>query len=232
MDKLMQWIIDNWDKAVPILISSVSTLISAIAVVVALYFNAKTQRQNRNASEPQLAMRLDMLHGLVCLIVQNNGKSAAQNLDIRITSIANNGEHNLFNSASFTVKDLYPTETYLQQIAIYAANFETGELFPVIDVNVSYSIYGVKSKRKYSRSIAYSKAFGQKVLADVNFDTSKIETPLAALSRDVNRTTNYVTGSNLFTFDEVNIFFEHFLRDDIRAAITGENIHKQLNPAE
>jgi hypothetical protein len=220
---LTGWVKTNWDK----LFDVVPSLISAIAVSVALYFNAETQRQNKKASEPQLSMRLDILQGFVCVVVQNNGKTAAQKISVTVKSITNNGENILFDGASFIVKDLYPTETYLHQIAIYGANLGTGELFPEIDIGVEYSIYGTKNKRKYSRTIVYSKAFGQKILADVNFNAAKIENSLGSLSRDVNRATNYVTGSNLFTIDEVNILFKHFLRDDMRAAITGENIREK-----
>jgi hypothetical protein len=63
----------NNNNGVSIPIASGATSFSAIAVVVALCYNAKTQNQYKKSLEPQLNIRMDKYNGMLYLLVQNIG---------------------------------------------------------------------------------------------------------------------------------------------------------------
>jgi hypothetical protein len=208
----------NQNNGISILIASVSAFISAIAVVVALFFNVKTQNQYKKSLEPQLSMRGENFENVLYLLVQNTGRTAAQNIKIDVKSIENNGSNELMLDDLFSQSyDLYPNETIQAMVAISEENLTTGNLYPKIIVNVSYFIYGTKVQ--YTRTVTFSKVYDTKVFADVNMDLKNVESSLRATARAAVRTANYLDGNQVAVFDELNILAGKSLKDDICSTI-------------
>lgn len=210
----------NQNNGISILIASLSALISAIAVGVALYFNVKTQYQHKKSLEPQLSMRGEKYKGVLYLLVQNTGRTAAQNIKIDVKSIENNGSNELILDDLFSQSyDLYPNETIQAMVAISEENVDTGNLYPKITVNVSYCIYGTKMKVQYTRTVTFSKVYDAKIFADVNMDLKDVESSLKATARAAVRTANYLDGNQVTVFDELNILAGKSLKNDMCSAI-------------
>jgi hypothetical protein len=205
----------NNNTGLSIIVASISTLISAIAVVIALFYNARTQKQYRKSLEPQLSMRLDKYDSKLYLLVQNTGRTAAENISIAVESIENNGANDLMLDALFSQEyELYPNETIQAMVAISGENVATGTLYPKITINISYHIYGTKIKVQYARTITFSKVYDSKVLADVNMDLKDVESSLKATARATARTANYLDENRVSTFDELNIISDSSLEKD------------------
>ena len=113
----MEFLNDN--GGISVFIASISTLISAIAVMAAIYLNVKTQNQYKKSLEPQLSMRVDKYDGMLYLLVQNTGRTAAQNIKINVKSIENNALSELMLDNLFSQSfELYPNETIQAMVAI------------------------------------------------------------------------------------------------------------------
>jgi len=213
----------NSNGGVSIIIASVSTLISAIAVGVALYFNFKTQNQQKKSLEPQLSMRIDKYNSILYLLVQNTGRTAAQSIKINVKSIENNGSNGLMLDDLFSQSyELYPNETIQAMVAISGENVTTGILYPKITVGVSYHIYGTKTKVQYPRTVTFSKVYDTKVFADINMDLKNVESSLMASARAAVRTANYLDGNQVAVFDELNILAGKSLQNDMCSAIESD----------
>ncbi len=214
----------NNNTGLSIIVASISTLISAIAVVIALFYNARTQKQYKKSLEPQLSMRLDKYDNKLYLLVQNTGRTAAENITIAVKSLENNGANDLMLDALFSQEyELYPNETIQAMVAISGENIATGTLYPKITINVSYYIYGTKTKVQYTRTITFSKVYDTKVLADVNMDLKDVESSLKATARATVRTANYLDGNQVSTFDELNAISDSSLAKDLYS--TSKLIH-------
>lgn len=224
MEKTLEFLNDN--NGVAILISSISAFISAIAVVVALYYNSKTQKQYKKSLEPQLSMRIDKFDGLLYLLTENTGKTAAKDIKVDVQSIEYNGANELMLDNLFLqTYELYPNETVQAMVAISGENISTGTLYPRIIVDVSYQIPGRKQKVEYSRTVTFSKIYDTKVHADVNMDLRGIETSLKSTARATVRTANYLDGHQVAEFDELNILAGKSLRNDMCEVIeTGKKV--------
>lgn len=210
----------NMNSGIAIFVSSISALISAIAVIVALYFNAKTQNQYQKSLEPQISMRVDMFDGILYLLIQNLGRTAAQDLRVIVKSIENNGANGLALDKLFSQTfELFPNESTQAMIAISGENASTGALYPKVILNVSYRIYKTKKIIQFERSVTFSKVYDTKVLADVNLDLNKIESALTANARASVRTANYFDGHQVTAFDELNILADKTLKNDMCSAL-------------
>lgn len=210
----------NLNNGIAILITSVSTFISAIAVALALYFNVLTQNQHKKSLEPQLSMRGETYKSMLYLLIQNTGRTAAKNIKIDVTSIENNGSNALMLDDLFLQSyDLYPNETIQAMVAISGENIATGNIYPKITVNVSYYIHGIKKKFQYFRTVSFSKQYDAKIFADVNIDLKNVESSLKATARSAVRTANYLDGNQVAVFDELNILAGKSLKNDICSAI-------------
>jgi hypothetical protein len=208
-------VILNDNSGIAILVSCISTLISAIAVGTALYFNAKTQKQYRKSLEPQLTMRLDRYDYFLYLIIQNTGRTAAQNISVKVNTVEDNGDYKLSEAITFDSFELYPNEMICRGILPSVETLATSELCPSVNVDVSYQIDGTKKGHKYSRKIAFSKMLGTKVLADVNMDLRNIEAMLTATARAEVRTANYLDGRQVGVIDELDILAHRSLQNDL-----------------
>lgn len=210
----------NNNTGISILIASISALISAIAVGVALYFNCKTQSQHKKGLEPQLSMRVDKYDGMLYLLIQNTGRTAALNIKINVNSIEDNGSQGLnLDTLLSQPFELYPNETIQAMVAISGENMVTGALYPKITVDVSYYIYGGKKEVQYTRTVTFSKIYDTKVFADVNIDLRDVESSLKATARAAVRTANYLDGVQVTVSDELNILAGKSIKNDMCSAI-------------
>lgn len=66
------------NNGVLILVEGFSVIASVAAVVVALFFSLRTQRQYTKSLEPQLSMRLEKYDLKLYLTVRNTGRTAAR----------------------------------------------------------------------------------------------------------------------------------------------------------
>lgn len=210
----------NQNNGISILIASLSALISAIAVGTALHFNIKVQNQHKKSLEPQLSMRGEKYDGFLYLLVKNTGRTAAEKIKIDVTSIENNGSDELMLDDLFSQSyDLYPSETIQAIVAISGENVATGNLYPKIALDVSYNIYGTRTKIQYARTVTFSKIYDAKIFADVNMDMNDIEASLEATARASVRTANYLDGNQVAAFDKLNIVAGKSLKKDMCSAI-------------
>ena len=210
----------NMNSGLSIFVTSISALISAIAVGVALFFNAKTQNQYKRGLEPQISMRVDKFGGILYLLIQNTGRTAAQDVRIVVKAIENNGANGLQLDQLFSQSfELFPNESVQAMVAISGENVSTGILYPKVSLDISYKIYKTKKNIRYSRSVTFSKVYDTKVLADVNMDLGKVESALAANARASVRTANYFDGNQVAVFDELNILAHKSLKNDMCSAL-------------
>ncbi len=206
----------NTNNGVSILVSSVSALISAIAVVIALYFNAKTQNQHKKSLEPQLSMQGETINGMLYLHVQNAGRTAAQSIRIDVISIEGNGSNALSLDSLFSQSfDLYPNEKIQAMVAISGENIGTGKLYPKLTVRIIYYVFGTKSEIQYTRTVTFSDGYDTKIFADVGIDLDEITSYLGATARATVRTANYLDGTQVAVFDELNILAGASLKTDL-----------------
>jgi hypothetical protein len=202
--------------------------------MVALYYNSKTQKQYKKSIEPQLSMQGKEHNGWLYLLIQNTGRTAASDIKIIVKSIENNHSNDLQLDNLFSQSyDLYPNETIQGRVAVSAENISTGNLYPKITIDVSYSYkYGNSKKRikkfnfmkqstdyKYTRTVTFSKAYDAKVFADVSMNLKEIESSLKSTARSTLRTANYLDGEQVRIIDELDILAGKSLKNDIISAI-------------
>ena len=114
-------------------------------------------------------------------------------------------------------------------MAISGENITTGILNPKITVDVSYLIYGTKTKVQYTRTVTFSKVYDTKIFADVNMDLKDVESSLKATARAAVRTANYLDGNQVSVFDESNILAGKSLQNDMCSAIKSTTIEGGLS---
>lgn len=232
----------NAGSGAALIVSSISAFISAVAVVVAIYFNQRTRKQYMLSLEPQLSMRIDRHGGFLYLFVQNTGKTVAKNINLAVHSLKGNGpQEKLWSNVYADPFELYPNESAQAIIAICGENVATRPLYPSASVDVSYTIPGKDREEKYERTITLSRVFDQIIHAKVGMDLGTIESALMADSRAMVRVANYLDGHQVIQADELNILAEESLRNDLCEVIeTGkkervkdraQTIHESLNNA-
>lgn len=121
--------------------------------------------------------------------------------------------------------ELYPDETVQGMIAFDGSNICTN-IFPQIDVTVSYLRPDIQRKREIKRTVTFNNGYEQKISADINIDNHKTEENLGSVARACVRIANYLDGHNLASFDNLDITPNRSLHDDIVTAInTKKEIH-------
>ena len=203
--------------------TGISSLVAAIALIISVVYNMKTQKQYKQSIEPQITLKLIEIQHLLSLVIKNTGKTAAEHVSIKIKGIKNNGERNelMLDDLFSTQFDLYPEEELQGIIAIWGENISSSP-YPILDIDVEYIKAGKKKATKYHRNIILSKAYDKKVYADVKLDLSKVESNLKSLSRAAVRTANYLDGCQVGSFDELEIIAGKTLKNDISDAIIGD----------
>ncbi len=220
MEELKEWLFESTQN-IALLVSAISVLIAAISTVIAFVSNRRSQRHYKESVKPQLSMKLVDYNGFLFLQVKNTGKTVARNIDIMPFEIRNNGDndHTPNTDGLFSIEfELYPEETVQSEVGMC---FKTicDSPFPQLSLSVKYSSDGTKKKIQYTRTVTYTPAYDNKVIADVNVDKPEIEKTLKSISRAAVRTANYLDGCQVAEFDELNILAGQTLRNDLKNAM-------------
>lgn len=207
-----------------VIISAISALIAVLSTVAAFRSNHQNKKQYLESIQPQLSMSLVEFNSWLYLRIKNTGKSAAKNISLSIKTIKNNGyadklDLDLLFSSSF---ELYPEETVQGTVALYGRDISHTS-FPSVEIDVSYKSDVDNRKYEYTRTVTFLSAYTEKISADINFDTGKIEDSLKCISRAAVRTANYLDGHQVYSIDEMEILAGKTLENDL---------HKTLGQAE
>ena len=107
---------------------------------------------------------------------------------------------------------LYPTEEVQGIIGIYGKRINK-EVFPMLDIEISYIQDNDNKSINYSRTISFKKnIYGRNLL-------SRIEDSIESISYSNNRLVNYIEGRTLFAFDRLNVLPHNSLYKDMKDAI-------------
>lgn len=107
---------------------------------------------------------------------------------------------------------LYPTEEVQGIIGIYGKRIDK-EVFPMLDIEISYIQDNDNKSINYSRTISFKKnIYGRNIL-------SRIEDSIESISYSNNRLVNYIEGRTLFAFDRLNVIPHNSLYKDMKDAI-------------
>lgn len=202
------------DNNISNIIASISALIALVALGVTIYSNIKNNKRYINSLKPLLSFEFYQINGMLVLAVKNTGMTEATNIKLKINKLKNNGDNNklilddLFKNEFM----LYPTEEVQGIIGIYGERIDK-EVFPMLDIDISY-IQGNDNKGiNYSRTISFKKnIYGRNQL-------SRIEESIESISYSNNRIANYIEGRTLFTFDRLNVMPHNSLYKDMKDAI-------------
>ncbi len=202
------------DNNISNIIASISAIIALGALIVTIVSNIKNNKRYINSLKPLLSFEFYQINEMLILAVKNTGMTEATNIKLKIKKIKNNGDNNklmlddLFKSEFM----LYPTEEVQGIIGIYGERIDK-EVFPMLDIDISY-IQGNDNKDiNYSRTISFKKnIYGRNQL-------SRIEDSIESISYSNNRIANYIEGRKLFAFDRLNVFPHNSLYKDMKDAI-------------
>lgn len=202
------------DNNISNIIALISAMIALGALIVTVVSNIKNNKMYINSLKPLLSFEFYQINGMLVLAVKNNGMTEAKKIKLKIQRLKNNGDNNklmlddLFKSEFM----LYPTEEVQGIIGIYGERIDT-EVFPVLDIDISY-IQGNDNKYiNYSRTISFKKnIYGRNQL-------SKIEDSIESISYSSNRIANYIEGRTLFASDRLNVLPHNSLYKDMKDAI-------------
>ena len=107
---------------------------------------------------------------------------------------------------------LYPTEEVQGIIGIYGKRIDK-EVFPMLDIEISYIQDNDNKSINYSRTISFKKnIYGRNLLF-------RIEDSIESISYSNNRLVNYIEGRTLFAFDRLNVLPHNSLYKDMKDAI-------------
>lgn len=196
-------------------IAIVSVVIAVLALVVTIIFNIVTHKQYIKSLDPQLTFKFYSKENDLYLAVKNTGKSVAKDINIKFNSIYNNGEENTFYTYTLygTKFMLFPEESVQGPIAASEENICT-EIFPVINVDVTYIKTNTNKQEKYNRDISLSK---EPTLR--NYSLQQITECLESIMYSENRMANYFEGRTLHTFDKINVEAKSSLKKDLETLL-------------
>lgn len=198
----------------------ISVLIASISVLVAVISTIQNRRQYKDSIQPQLSMRLLEYNHNLYLQIKNTGKLAAKAVTVKLISIENNGYSNKFSTGGLFESsfELYPEEAVQDMIATFGASI-IDNAFPKVSLEISYCV-GNKSKcNKFERTVTFVDAYTEKISADINIDTQKIESSIDGIERAAVRTANYLDGHQLAPFDKLNVLTNRSLANDLQDAL-------------
>ncbi len=195
-------------------IASISVLIAFVALIVTICSNIKNNKRYIDSLKPLLSFEFYQINGMLILAIKNTGRSEATNIKLKIKRLKNNGDNNKLMLDDLFKNEfmLYPTEEVQGIIGIYSERIDKG-VFPMLDIEISYSQGNDKKCINYSRTISFKKnIYGRNQL-------SRIEDSIESISYSNNRLVNYIEGRTLFTFDRLNVFPNNSLYKDMKDAI-------------
>ncbi len=210
------------DNNISNIIALVSTIIALAALIVTIASNNKNNKRYIDSLKPLLSFEFYQINGMLILAIKNTGMSEATNINLKIKKLKNNGDNNklmlddLFKSEFM----LYPTEEVQGIIGIYGERIDK-EVFPMLDIEISYIEGNDNKSINYSRTISFKKnIYGRNHL-------SRIEDSIESISYSNNRLANYIEGRTLFAFDRLNVFPHNSLYKDMKDAIN--NVERPEN---
>ena len=132
-------------------VSILAAFISLIAVIVSIYYNHKNNKQYLKSLDPLLSFKLLELKKELYLRITNTGKSAANDISIKIIKIENNGDRNELNLDTLFDKkfELYPDESTQGRIAFWGETI-CSSAFPKIDITIRYR-KGITGKQAFDK---------------------------------------------------------------------------------
>lgn len=195
--------------------------------LLALYQNHKIHEQYIESQEPLLSMSLIREKDILYLVIENNGGIQAEDINIEVLSISNNGIDNelqLDDLFKLTFQ-LYPKEKVKGMVAMSRKPIGT-KIFPQIRLRVTYTRPDLKRKKVYERTVTYNKIFEQDSVIDSEIVIKNISNDIDKISKANVRIANYLDGHQVGKFDEINILANRSLNNDLVDAI----ILKQKTP--
>lgn len=218
----LSWISSEWSAGDVLgYIAGFEAFLGTVALgALALWQNQQIHKQHIESLEPSLSMKLIEINHILYLAIENVGSTEAREIKIIVNSIKNNGgSDDMILDGLFDCEfELFPTETVQGQIAISGADIAT-EIFPQINITVSYIRPDLNRKKTYSRTVIYNNGFAKRVVTDVNVDNCKIEDNVESLAYSIVRIANYMEGRTLFKFDKLNVMAKSSFAEDILKAI-------------
>lgn len=205
-------------------IACISLVISIIALIANIITNKKNHKQYIESLKPLLSFDFFEINGVLLLSIKNTGQTEAKNIRIEISELRDNGKYNKLHLDNLFKTEfmLYPTEEVQGMVGFSGESIEEN-VFPTIDVKVSYLNGNDNKDVKYSRTISFKKIiYGRNPL-------SRIEDSIESISYSNNRLANYIEGRTLFTFDKLNVFPNNSLYKDIKDAINNVEREKEDN---
>lgn len=205
-------------------VSILAAFISLIAVIVSIYYNHKNNKQYLKSLDPLLSFKLLELKKELYLRITNTGKSAANDISIKIIKIENNGDRNELNLDTLFDKkfELYPDESTQGRIAFWGET-TCSSAFPKIDITIRYR-KGITGKQVYmERTVIFSPSYDNKIYGDFNLDLRELNKNMNVMAKANLRTANYLDGCQVAPFDELNILAHRSLHDDLQSVKEGEN---------
>lgn len=207
----------EYTQELSLAVAAFAALVSVVSAIIALASNFQNRRQYIDSIQPQLSMSLIENDSELFLRVKNTGKTAAKSISITVHRITNNGTNDrLYLDDLFKGEfELYPEEAVQGLIGTAGRNMSTS-IFPTVEISVSYRCGDGKKKCQYDRSVTYFNGHADKISADINMDTSNIESALQSTNRAVVRIANYLDGRQVAAFDDLNILAGHSLQTDFQ----------------
>ena len=205
-------------------VSILAAFISLIAVIVSIYYNHKNNKQYLKSLDPLLSFKLLELKKELYLRITNTGKSAANDISIKIIKIENNGDRNELNLDTLFDKkfELYPDESTQGRIAFWGETI-CSSAFPKIDITIRYR-KGITGKQVYmERTVIFSPSYDNKIYGDFNIDLRELNKNMNVMAKANLRTANYLDGCQVAPFDELNILAHRSLHDDLQSVKEGAN---------
>ena len=206
-------------------VSILAAFISLIAVIVSIYYTHKNNKQYLKSLDPLLSFKLLELKKELYLRITNTGKSAANDISIKIIKIENNGDRNELNLDTLFDKkfELYPDESTQGRIAFWGETI-CSSAFPKIDITIRYR-KGITGKQVYmERTVIFSPSYDNKIYGDFNIDLRELNKNIDVMAQANLRTANYLDGCQVAPFDEINILAHKSLHDDLQSVKQGENV--------
>ena len=206
-------------------IAIVSTLIAFGALIFSIITYIKSNKRYIDSLKPLLSFEFYQFNGMLILSVKNTGMSEATKIMLRIKKIKNNGDNNKLMLDDLFKNEfvLYPSEEVQGIIGIYGETIGK-EVFPILDIDVTYLEGNDYKTIKYSRTISFKKNIYSRN------QLSRLEDAIESISYSNNRLANYIEGRTLFTFDRLNVYPHNSLYKDMKDAIN--NVERQEDNIE
>ena len=179
-------------------------ILTVCGIITTFIFNIINLKKVLKDNEPQLCFDLRKNRGALFLTIKNTGKTKATN---NIQKIHNNGEKGLKEDFIFNIPfELSANEQLQGIVAEFGGNYQNN-VFPYLDVEVSYLKPHSRKSQYYKRQIFYNP---QTVNAYDNVSEQLL--------------TNYFDGHQVAPFDEINFITDRNFQSDLfNVVVKNEN---------